>query len=79
MAKKNRTSQATKGAIVVLLCGAIGVEEFFGHEEMKHIELRQYRATPELAGQTWNIANASTATFTTVDSLSSLLLPEQFT
>jgi hypothetical protein len=61
---------------VIFLAGAIVTGECLGHEENKHIELRQYRATPELVSNAWDIVSPSTATVTTV---SSLLLTEQFT
>lgn len=53
-------------ACVIFLAGAIVTGECLGHEENKHIELRQYRATPDLVGHAWDVAAASTATMTTL-------------
>jgi hypothetical protein len=76
MAKNKRKVRAAKSAVVILLVGATGAEECFGRDKLKHIELRQHEQDPGLVGQAWNIANASTATITTV---SPFIIPDQFT
>jgi hypothetical protein len=81
MAKNKRKFHAPKIAAVPILAFPLILNPCVARDEKKdiedrHVENRQYRATPGLVGHVWDVANASTATMTTV---SSLIFPEQFT
>jgi hypothetical protein len=68
MAKNKRKSHAAKSAQVIFLAASVVTAECLGREENKHIELRQYRATPGLVGHALDVAAATTATVTTFNS-----------
>jgi hypothetical protein len=70
MAKKKRKSRASKSAVVPFLIFPIIMNPCVARDEKKdiedrHVETRQYRASPGLVGHAWDAALASTATVTT--------------
>jgi hypothetical protein len=72
--KKRRKSRAAKCAGTVFLAASVGAASCFGHDDQKHIELRQYYPEPTLTVEVW----ISTATRQTTNSVFPPFLQNQF-